>query len=57
MKALGGLEVPGWASTALLILLMGSVQILILSLVARFLFEIIELLKVRPKYIIKDTSN
>ena len=52
--AFKGISVPGWASLMFAILALSSIQILIMSISARFLVEILDSLRGRPTYIIDE---
>ena len=49
--------VKGWASTIIIILFMGGVQLISLSVISEYLANMFNQVKKRPEYIIKKELN
>lgn len=52
-----GANVPGWTSILILMLLIGGIQLLILSIIAEYLAKIFNEAKARPLYFIKAKTS
>lgn len=57
ITALCGHSVPGWASTACIVLLMGGVQSLFLGVIGEYVGKIYMEVKARPRYIISERTK
>lgn len=57
ITALCGHSVPGWASTACIVLLMGGVQSLFLGVIGEYIGKIYMEVKARPRYIISERTK
>jgi dolichol-phosphate mannosyltransferase len=57
VQFINGLTIPGWASTIILILMLGGAQMLSLGIVGLYIARIFEETKQRPIYIIKERIN
>jgi dolichol-phosphate mannosyltransferase len=57
MKLFTNQFLPGYASTILIVLFMGSVQILLTGVMAEYLAKMFEEIKGRPLYVIKNSLN
>ncbi len=49
--------IAGWASTILVIMIVGSVQLLILGVMGEYMYKMFNEIKGRPQYIIATTKN
>lgn len=57
VTALRGLAVPGWASTACIVFLMGGLQALFMGVIGEYIGKIYLETKGRPRYIISDRTE
>ena len=57
VTALRGLSVPGWASTACIVFLMGGLQALFMGVIGEYIGKIYLETKGRPRYIISDRTE
>src|SRR3989344_2589669 len=53
----GGTTVKGWSSTIVLMLFLGSIQLIAIGIIGEYLGRIYEEVKRRPLYIISSTSG
>jgi dolichol-phosphate mannosyltransferase len=56
-KLTGGFEIRGWASTVVIILFLGGVQLLTIGIIGEYLSRIYDEVKQRPLYVVRDTDN
>jgi polyisoprenyl-phosphate glycosyltransferase len=52
-----GFEIRGWASTVVIILFLGGVQLLTIGIIGEYISRIYDEVKQRPLYIVRDTDN
>ena len=57
ITALSGHSVPGWASTACIVLLMGGIQSLFMGIIGEYVGKIYLEVKGRPRYIISERTD
>ena len=57
VTALSGHAVPGWASTACIVFLMGGLQALFMGVIGEYIGKIYLETKARPRYIISDRTD
>ena len=55
MKVTIGIELHGWTSTALLIILFGGMNFLFLSVMGEYIGDIFDEVKRRPRFLIGET--
>jgi dolichol-phosphate mannosyltransferase len=56
-KLTRGFEIRGWASTVVIILFLGGVQLLTIGIIGEYLSRIYDEVKQRPLYVVRDTDN
>jgi dolichol-phosphate mannosyltransferase len=56
-KLTRGFEIRGWASTVVIILFLGGVQLLTIGIIGEYLSRIYDEVKQRPLYVVSDTDN
>ncbi len=56
-KLSGGFDIRGWASTVVIILFLGGVQLLTIGIIGEYLSRIYDEVKQRPLYVVRDTDN
>lgn len=56
-KLTGQFEIRGWASTVVIILFLGGVQLLTIGIIGEYLSRIYDEVKQRPLYVVRDTDN
>jgi dolichol-phosphate mannosyltransferase len=56
-KLTGGFEIRGWASTVVIILFLGGVQLLTIGIIGEYLSRIYDEVKQRPLYVVRETDN
>lgn len=49
--------IPGWATVVILVIIIGSIQLLVLGIVGEYLYKMYNEIKGRPTYIIAHTQN
>lgn len=54
VKLSGGLDLPGWTSTNVLILFLGGVQLIAVGIIGEYLARIYDEVKQRPPYLVKN---
>ncbi len=52
-----GYDIRGWASTIVIILFLGGVQLLTIGIIGEYLSRIYDEVKQRPLYVVRDTDN
>ena len=57
ITAVSGHSVPGWASTACIVLMIGGIQSLFLGIIGEYIGKIYMEVKARPRYIISDRTG
>jgi dolichol-phosphate mannosyltransferase len=56
-KLTRGFEIRGWASTVVIILFLGGVQLLTIGIIGEYLSRIYDEVKQRPLYVVRETDN
>jgi dolichol-phosphate mannosyltransferase len=56
-KLTRGFEIRGWASTVVIILFLGGVQLLTTGIIGEYLSRIYDEVKQRPLYVVRETDN
>jgi dolichol-phosphate mannosyltransferase len=56
-KLTRGFDIRGWASTVVIILFLGGVQLLTIGIIGEYLSRIYDEVKQRPLYVVRDTDN
>jgi dolichol-phosphate mannosyltransferase len=56
-KLTTNLDVRGWASTVVIILFLGGVQLLTIGIIGEYLSRIYDEVKQRPLYVVRETDN
>jgi dolichol-phosphate mannosyltransferase len=56
-KLTTNLDVRGWASTVVIMLFLGGVQLLTIGIIGEYLSRIYDEVKQRPLYVVRDTDN
>lgn len=49
--------IPGWATLVILVLFLGSIQLMVLGIVGEYMYKMFNEVKGRPLYIVSDTCN
>ena len=49
--------IAGWATLVILILFLGSIQLMVLGMVGEYLYKMFNEVKGRPLYIVSETCN
>jgi dolichol-phosphate mannosyltransferase len=57
LRLSGGFEIRGWASTVVIILFLGGVQLLTIGIIGEYLARIYDEVKQRPQFVVRATSN
>ncbi|HEU5048864.1 MAG TPA: glycosyltransferase family 2 protein [Gemmatimonadales bacterium] len=57
LKLTGGFEIRGWASTVVIILFLGGVQLLTIGIIGEYLSRIYDEVKQRPLFVVRATDN
>ena len=57
ITAVSGHSVPGWASTACIVLMIGGIQSLFLGIIGEYIGKIYNETKRRPRFIIESVLN
>jgi glycosyltransferase involved in cell wall biosynthesis len=52
-----GFEIRGWASTVVIILFLGGVQLLTVGIIGEYISRIYDEVKQRPLYIVREVEN
>ena len=52
-----GFEIQGWASTIVIILFLGGVQLLTIGIIGEYISRIYDEVKQRPLYVVRDFDN
>jgi dolichol-phosphate mannosyltransferase len=52
-----GFEIRGWASTVVIILFLGGVQLLTIGIIGEYISRIYDEVKQRPLYVVRDLDN
>jgi len=52
-----GVEIRGWASTVVIILFLGGVQLLTIGIIGEYISRIYDEVKQRPLYVVRDVDN
>ena len=52
-----GFEIRGWASTVVIILFLGGVQLLTIGIIGEYLSRIYDEVKQRPLYVVSGSAN
>ena len=55
--SLAGANVPGWTSLAVLMSLLGGIELLVLGMMGEYIARIFEEVKNRPLYIVRHTEG
>jgi glycosyltransferase involved in cell wall biosynthesis len=56
-KLTRGFDIRGWASTVVIILFLGGVQLLTIGIIGEYLSRIYDEVKQRPLYVVRETDN
>ena len=56
-KLTGNFDIRGWASTVVIILFLGGVQLLTIGIIGEYLSRIYDEVKQRPLYVVRETDN
>jgi glycosyltransferase involved in cell wall biosynthesis len=57
LKLTGGFEIRGWASTVVIILFLGGVQLLTIGIIGEYLSRIYDEVKQRPLFVVRASDN
>jgi glycosyltransferase involved in cell wall biosynthesis len=57
LRLTGGFEIRGWASTVVIILFLGGVQLLTIGIIGEYLARIYDEVKQRPLFVVRATDN
>ncbi len=57
LRLTGGFEIRGWASTVVIILFLGGVQLLTIGIIGEYLARIYDEVKQRPLFVVRSTDN
>ena len=57
LRLTGGFEIRGWASTVVIILFLGGVQLLTIGIIGEYLARIYDEVKQRPLYVVRASDN
>ena len=57
LKLRGGFEIRGWASTVVIILFLGGVQLLTIGIIGEYLSRIYDEVKQRPLFVVRGRTN
>lgn len=49
--------IPGWATLVILVLFLGSIQLMVLGIVGEYMYKMFNEIKGRPLYIVSETCN
>ena len=52
-----GFDIRGWASTVVIILFLGGVQLLTIGIIGEYISRIYDEVKQRPLYVVRDLDN
>ena len=56
-KLTSNFDIRGWASTVVIILFLGGVQLLTIGIIGEYLSRIYDEVKQRPQYVVRETDN